>query len=91
MIEVKEILPLLGLPSEKIKSVDVINESNESTIYIELMDIRGICPKCKSSAIEIKDYYTVCINNSIIKHHKLNVEKHLNKIMILPKKVIQLV
>ena len=74
MIEAKEILPLLGLPSEKIKSVDVINESNESTIYIELMDIRGICPKCKSSAIEIKDYYTVCINNSIIKHHKLNVE-----------------
>lgn len=74
MFEAKDILPLLGIPGTKIKSLDVINDKDESIIFVELEDIRGYCPKCGSTAIEIKDYYTVHINNSIIKHKKMKVE-----------------
>lgn len=74
MFEAKDILPLLGIPGTKIKSFDTINDGDEATIYIELEDIRGYCPKCGSTSIEIKDYYTVRINNSIIKHRSLTVE-----------------
>lgn len=74
MFEAKDILPLLGIPGTKIKSLDTIYDGDESIIYIELEDIRGCCPKCGSTAIEIKDYYTVRINNSIIKHRHLTVE-----------------
>lgn len=74
MFEAKDILPLLGIPGTKIKSLDTVNDGDEATIYIELDDIRGCCPKCGSTSIGIKDYYTVHINNSIIKHRKINVE-----------------
>lgn len=74
MFEAKDILPLLGIPGTKIKSLDVIDDKDESIIFVELEDIRGYCPKCGSTAIEIKDYYTVRINNSIIKHKKMKVE-----------------
>lgn len=74
MFEAKDILSLLGIPGTKIKSLDTIEDGNEATIYIELEDIRGYCPKCGSTSIEIKDYYTVRINNSIIKHRNIKVE-----------------
>lgn len=73
MFEAKDILPLLGIPGTKIKSFDTIDDGDESTIYIELEDIRGCCPRCGSTSIEIKDYYEVHINNSIIKHRHLTV------------------
>lgn len=74
MFEAKDILPLLGIPGTKIKSFDTIEDGDEATIYIELEDIRGYCPECGSTSIEIKDYYTVRINNSVIKHRHLTVE-----------------
>lgn len=74
MFEAKDILPLLGIPGTKIKSLDTIEDGDEATIYIELEDIRGYCPECGSTSIEIKDYYTVRINNSVIKHRHLTVE-----------------
>ena len=74
MFEAKDILPLLGIPGTKIKSIDTINDGNEAIIYVELEDLRGRCPNCGSTSIEIKDYYTVRINNSIIKHRHLIVE-----------------
>lgn len=74
MFEAKDILPLLGIPGTKIKSLDTIEDGDEATIYIELEDIRGCCPKCGSTSIEIKDYYVVRINNSIIKHRNIKVE-----------------
>ena len=74
MFEAKDILPLLGIPGTKIKSLDTIEDVDEATIYIELEDIRGYCPKCGSTSIEIKDYYVVRINNSIIKHRNIKVE-----------------
>lgn len=74
MFEAKDILPLLGIPGTKIKSFDTIEDGDEATIYIELEDIRGHCPECGSTSIEIKDYYTVRINNSVIKHRRLTVE-----------------
>lgn len=74
MFEAKDILPLLGIPGTKIKSFDTINDGDEATFYIELEDIRGYCPRCGSTSIEIKDYYSVRINNSIIKHRRLTVE-----------------
>lgn len=74
MFEAKDILSLLGIPGTKIKSLDTLNDGDEATIYIELSDIRGCCPECGSTDIGIKDYYTVRINNSIIKHRHLMVE-----------------
>ena len=74
MIEAKDILPLLGVPGAKIKYIDLDKDSENPTIYLELEDIRGFCPKCGSTQIEIKDYYNVRINNSIIKHRHLTVE-----------------
>ena len=74
MIEAKDILPLLGIPGATIKDIDTDNDSDNPTIYLELQDIRRPCPKCGSTLIEIKDYYTVRINNSIIKHRHLTVE-----------------
>ena len=74
MFEAKDILPLLGIPGAKIKSFDTIDDGDESIIYIELDDIRGCCPRCGSTSIEIKDYYDVHINNSIIKHRHLTVD-----------------
>lgn len=74
MFEAKDILPLLGIPGAKIKSFDTIDDRDESIIYIELDDIRGCCPRCGSTSIEIKDYYDVHINNSIIKHRHLTVD-----------------
>ena len=71
MFEAKDILPLLGIPGTKIKSFDTIEDGDEATIYIELEDIRGYCPECGSTSIEIKDYYTVRINNSVIKHRRM--------------------
>ena len=74
MFEAKDILPLLGIPGTKIKTLDAVYDGDESTIYVELEDIRGCCPECGSTSIEIKDYYTVRINNSIIKHRNIKVE-----------------
>lgn len=74
MFEAKDILSLLGIPGTKIKSLDTVNDGDEATVYIELFDTRGCCPECGSTEIGIKDYYTVRINNSIIKHRHLTVE-----------------
>ena len=46
MFEAKDILPLLGIPGTKIKSLDTVYDGDESTIYVELEDIRGCCPEC---------------------------------------------
>ena len=73
MFEAKDILPLIGIPEKKIKCIDVVNDEKESIIHIELEDTKGICPKCGSNQIEIKDYYNVHINNSIIKHRHITV------------------
>ena len=62
MFEAKDILPLLGIPGTKIKSFDTVDDGNEATIYVELEDVRGYCPRCGSTSIGIKDYYTVRIN-----------------------------
>ena len=70
MFEAKDILPLIGIPETKIEAMHVVNDGDDATIWIELADIRGYCPKCGSSSIEIKDYYNAHINNSITKHKK---------------------
>lgn len=74
MFEAKDILSLLGIPGAKIKSFDTIDDGDEATIFVELVDSRGCCPRCGSTSIEIKDYYTIRVNNSLIKHRHLTVE-----------------
>ena len=74
MFEAKDILSLLGIPGTKIKSFDTVDDGDEATIFIELVDSRGCCPRCGSTSIEIKDYYTIRVNNSLIKHRRLTVE-----------------
>ena len=73
MNDSKDILSLLGIPSDKICNFDYDKEGNDSIIYITLKDLRGFCPKCRSTDIGIKDYYNVNINNSIIKHQGITV------------------
>jgi transposase len=74
MFEAKDILTLLGIPGTKIKSFDTVDDKDEATIFVELEDIRGFCPRCGSTLIGVKDYYNVHINNSLIKHRHLTVE-----------------
>lgn len=62
MIDSKDILSLLSIPSEDISSVYFIPDSEDiSFIEIELKDSRPTCPFCHSSKINIKDYYTTKI------------------------------
>ncbi len=74
MNEANDILTLLGIPGEKIKYFTSESDDLNSVIYIELIDEKGLCPKCGSTSIEIKDYYTVRINNSVIKHKNMIVQ-----------------
>lgn len=45
MKEANDILPLLGIPSEKIKSYLCEVNENNSVIYVELIDFKKPCPK----------------------------------------------
>ena len=79
MFEANDILTLLGIPGNKIKSYTIDTVNDVSVVYIELHDIRRPCPKCGSTDISIKDYYRVKINNSIIKHRQLLVELRVRR------------
>lgn len=74
MNEANDILTLLGIPGEKIKYFTSESDDKNSVIYIELVDEKGCCPECGSTSIETKDYYTVRINNSVIKHKNMVVQ-----------------
>ena len=74
MNEANDILTLLGIPGEKIKYFTSESDDKNSVIYIELADEKGCCPECGSTSIEIKDYYIVRINNSVIKHKNMIVQ-----------------
>lgn len=79
MKEANDILPLLGIPSEKIKSYTCEYDENNSVIYVELHDFRKPCPKCGPTAIEIKGYYVCRINNSLIKHQRIIVNINVRR------------
>src|SRR5574344_64773 len=69
-----DILTLLGIDSEIVKSTQLISgEGNQTTLYIKLKDLRGFCPYCGSINISIKDYYETEINDSIVKLKNLYV------------------
>ncbi len=71
MKEANDILPLLDIPSEKMKSYLSESNENNSVLYIELIDFRKPCPKCGSTLIETKGYYKVRINNLLFKHQQI--------------------
>lgn len=74
MIDSKDILTLLSIPSEEVLSSEIIKDTDNTTyVEIELKDNRPNCPFCFSDKISIKDYYNVKVNNNIIKKHKLFV------------------
>lgn len=80
MIDSKDILSLLSIPSEDISSVYFIPDSEDiSFIEIELKDNRPTCPFCHSSKINIKDYYTTKIKNSVIRNNKLIVKVRMRR------------
>lgn len=80
MIDSKDILSLLSIPSEDISSVYFIPDSKDiSFIEIELKDSRPTCPFCHSSKINIKDYYTTKIKNSVIRNNKLIVKVRMRR------------
>ena len=79
MNDAKDILSLLKIPSDKISDFCCESCDGETKIYIELKDIKGVCPYCGSRKIEIKDYYKVKINNSIIKHERILVEINVRR------------
>lgn len=81
MIDSKDILTLLGLPSEDVSQVSVICDTSDIyQVEIELKDIRpSVCPHCSSDKIIIKDYYTTSLNNSIIRKKKLFVNIRIRR------------
>jgi len=79
MSETNDILTLLGIPGEKIKASMTEFDENNSVIYLELKDEKWFCPYCGSTSIEVKGYYKVRINNSIIKHKKMLVEINVRR------------
>lgn len=80
MIDSKDILSLLSIPSEEVLSSEIIKDTDDTTyVEIELKDNRPNCPFCFSNKIVIKDYYNVKINNNIIKKHKLFVNVHIRR------------
>lgn len=79
MIEAKDILTLLGIPSEKIRAFSSESCENASVVYIDLVDEKGCCPYCGSRELEIKGYYKVRQNNSVIKHRNIMVELNVRR------------
>lgn len=80
MIDSKDILALLSIPSEDVLTSEIIKDTNETTfVEIELKDNRPNCPFCFSNEIGIKDYYNVKVNNNIIKKHNLFVNVRMRR------------
>ena len=72
MIDSKDILSLLSIPSEDVSYTSIIDDKNNIYfIEIELKDNRPNCPFCFSSKVIIKDYYNTKIKNSILQKKKL--------------------
>ena len=80
MIDSKSILSLLGIPSEMISSFEVINDDKDIYyIELELKDNRSYCPFCSSKKINIKDYYTIKIKNSIVRSSKIYINVRMRR------------
>ena len=76
----KDILTLLGIPTDKVISFDYYDGVNEpSRINIELADDRYFCPNCGSNNVTIHGYYDVTIKNSIIRARKVYVEVRMRR------------
>lgn len=79
MTDTKNILSFLGIPETIIKNISIEYENEMAFVFIDLKDIRTKCPKCGSKNVSIKDYYDVCIKNSVLKNKKMNVEIHVRR------------
>ena len=81
MNNITEILELLGIPSSSVHcfETEIDKTTGISNIYIELFDIKGICPRCKSRDIGIKDYYDVRIKNSVTNLGKIYVHIRMRR------------
>ncbi|MCQ2802978.1 MAG: hypothetical protein MJ225_04870 [Bacilli bacterium] len=77
MTDTTNILSFLGIPEKEIKNISIEYENEEAFVVIDLKDIREKCPKCGSKNIAIKDYYDVCIKNSVLTNKKMHVEIHM--------------
>ena len=76
----KDILTLLGIPTDKVISFDYYDGVKEpSRINIELADDRYFCPNCGSNNATIHGYYDVTIKNSIIRARKVYVEVRMRR------------
>lgn len=80
MIDSKDILTLLSIPSEDVLTSKIIKDTDETTfVEIDLKDKRPNCPFCFSNNVGIKDYYNVKVNNNIIKKHHLFVSIRMRR------------
>lgn len=82
MNDLTNILSLLGIPGELVQSSDVLmdKETGISIISIELVDARDTCPYCfEKNRINIKDYYYVHINNSVVQHWNIIVKIRMRR------------
>lgn len=73
MNEAIDILSFLGIPGDKIKHYEAVDNETVMVIRIELKDIRPYCPACGHSDIRIKGYYETTIRHSIISYKKVIV------------------
>lgn len=80
MIDSKDILSLLSIPSDNILNVSIISDTNDmSFVDIELKDVRTHCPFCFSNKLGIKDYYNKHVKNNVIRKHKLIVNIRMQR------------
>lgn len=76
----KDILTLLGIPTEKIASFDFYEgKDGHQRIMLELTDERPSCPKCRSDNVKIHGYYDVTINNSVVRAHHTYIDIHMRR------------
>src|SRR5574344_1034880 len=82
MEDLINILSLLGIPGDKVKSLQTLSdkESGITTILLELVDSRDSCPYChETEKIGIKDYYHVTINDSVVQHWNIVVDIRMRR------------
>lgn len=81
MIDSKDILTLLSIPSENISNVSIISDTKDiSYIDIELKDIRTNCPFCFSDKIGINVKELLNKLFIYLKNMKLSLIKQKNSL-----------
>lgn len=84
MNDTKDILTLLGISADKISNYDFVqNRDGNASLFVELNNVKPThCSICfEKNNIVIKGYYKTHINNSVIKHRKMDVTIRMRRFL----------